>query len=95
MDKPPELAGGEEYEAELARAVMEYLSQHPRAMDTVNGIVDWWIPAGGVRVDPVSMRRVLDQLVQRGFLERIGQGNYTHYRLKTAELQSDAKHDGA
>jgi predicted transcriptional regulator of viral defense system len=40
------------------------------------------------------MRRVLDQLVERGLLERIGQGNYAHYRLKADELQNDEKHDG-
>jgi predicted transcriptional regulator of viral defense system len=63
-------------------------------MDTANGIADWWVPAGGIRVDPTAMRRVLDQLVERGLLERIGQGNYAHYRLRSDELQNDEKHDG-
>jgi hypothetical protein len=30
-------------EAELATAVMHYLRDHPQAMDSAQGIAEWWV----------------------------------------------------
>lgn len=79
MANPP---GKDRYEADLAEAVMEYLAQHPLAMDTAAGIAEWWLPSMRATADLVAMRKVLDQLCDRGLLERIGSGEHAHYRLK-------------
>jgi Fe2+ or Zn2+ uptake regulation protein len=71
----------DQYEAELANAVMGYLAQHPHAMDTVEGIAEWWVTPK-TKVDLEVMRKVLDALTERGLLERIGSGDRSHYRLK-------------
>jgi hypothetical protein len=79
MAGPP---GGDRYEVELAAAVMEYLTRHPQAMDTVAGIAEWWLPETEIRGDLRVMRRVLDRLAEQSLLERIGAGANPHYRLK-------------
>jgi hypothetical protein len=69
------------YEVELANAVMEYLARNPQAMDTVEGIAEWWVTPE-TKVDLRVMRRVLDRLAGRGMLEKIGGENRSHYRLR-------------
>ena len=66
----------------ITELVTAYFAQHPRAMDTAAGIVEWWIPVDKMRTDPETMKRVLERLTEQGILERIGTGEYAHYRLK-------------
>jgi hypothetical protein len=82
-DPPPESHSSEELEATITEFVTAYFAQHPRAMDTAAGIVEWWMPADKVRADPETMKRVLDRLTEQGTLERVGTGEYAHYRLKS------------
>jgi hypothetical protein len=82
LAQPPGSASDEQQEAEMTEFVIAYFTEHPRAMDTVAGIADWWMPER-VRPDQVVMRKVLDRLTQDGLLERIGNGDYAHYRLKS------------
>jgi hypothetical protein len=74
-------SGGDWSDAELASAIMEYLNLHPRAMDTDAGILEWWLADRDVRAALPSVRRVLDDLVGRGLLEKVGIGEQAHYRL--------------
>lgn len=82
------LPGNDPSEEELASAVMEYFAQHPQAMDTLAGITEWWLPASETRANLDVMRKVLDGLVERGLLERIGSGDRAHYRLKKSMLDA-------
>ncbi|HEX3436594.1 MAG TPA: hypothetical protein VHT24_07475 [Pseudacidobacterium sp.] len=66
----------------LAGAVMEYLSNHPRSMDTAEGIAEWWIPATNRPVNLAHLQCVLDHLTEQGVLERVGSGKHAHYRAK-------------
>ena len=70
-------------ESDLAQAVLAYLAEHPRGMDTLEGIAEWWIMRGQVRVDVEALGRALNQLTERGVLEKIGSGEYARYHLKT------------
>ena len=83
MCQPPGPVNDEQQEAEMTEFVMAYFAQHPRAMDSAAGIVEWWMPEK-IRPDQDAMRKVLDRLTQRGILERIGSGEYAHYRLKSS-----------
>jgi predicted transcriptional regulator of viral defense system len=70
-------------EAKITGLLMEYFAQHPRAMDTAEGVVEWWIPAERIRTDAEAVHRILERLTEQGVLERIGSGEYAHYRLKS------------
>lgn len=45
---------------------MSYLAHHPKAADTVKGIVSWWLPAVCGDASPGDVERVLTQLVDEG-----------------------------
>lgn len=68
-------------ESGLAAAVMEYLAEHPQAMDTIEGIAGWWITQEP-HVDLQVLSRVLNRLRAEGILEAEGEGTQTRYRLR-------------
>jgi hypothetical protein len=83
-EPPSESHSSESLEANITDLVTGYFAQHPRAMDTAAGIMEWWMPGDKIRADPETMKRVLDRLIEQGMLERIGSGEYAHYRLRRA-----------
>lgn len=80
--------GTQRQEAELARAVMGYLGEHPRAMDTVQGIAEWWVMRQEAQVDVDTLARVLRQLADEGLLERVDSANGPLYRLTERAITS-------
>jgi len=84
MSKPltPEL-DEQRREEEMAEAVLQYLAEHPNAMDTLEGITEWWLMRQRVRVEAKRLAKVLRQLTEKGLLEEIGAGENPMYRLKT------------
>ncbi|MGD0125403.1 MAG: hypothetical protein ABSF46_08600 [Terriglobia bacterium] len=75
-------AGAQRQEADLARAVMGYLGEHPRAMDTVQGIAEWWVMRQQLRVEVDVVARVLQRLMHEGLLEKVDSANGPLYRLR-------------
>lgn len=82
MNDPPEPAEKVQGEKALAEAVKDYVKKHPQSMDTVEGIAEWWIPGAGKSVTLTRLRRVLERLADEGFLDRVGHGEYAHYRAR-------------
>ena len=79
---PPNPVTDEAFESQVLQAVVDYVTSHPQAMDTAQGIAAWWISGIADRVDRRLMRRVLDRLTESGVLERIGAGDRAHYVLR-------------
>ena len=55
----------------VAAAIMDYLSAHPMATDSADGVQRWWI---GERCAGLSLEEVesaLDRLVERNLLRRL------------------------
>ena len=70
------------HESEITEAILGYLAEHPRAMDTLEGIAGWWLTRRHVRVEVNAVARALDELTDDGLLEKIGTGRDTLYLLK-------------
>jgi hypothetical protein len=68
---------GEEH---IRRAILEYLAEHPRAMDTLEGIAAWWLMRERVRAEVTMLTRVVRSLVAEGLLEEVGPGPNVRYR---------------
>jgi hypothetical protein len=90
MDQPDDIGGRSEQEtatrqseAELADAILNYLSEYPQAMDTLEGISEWWVMRAQVRVEVDALLRILRQLVERGGLEEIGPEENPRYQIKS------------
>lgn len=66
----------------LRELVLRYLAEHPGAMDTLEGIAEWWITREQLRVDLQRLSRVLDDLSRQGILEETTLGSGRVYRLR-------------
>lgn len=73
------------HEKEMTEAILEYLKEHPRASDTLEGIAEWWIMRQQVRVEIKTLQKVLRQLMKSDLLEKIGAGKEAIYHLRAKE----------
>jgi hypothetical protein len=75
-------AGRRQHEAEIAEAILDYLGEHPRAMDTLEGIAEWWLARYRVSYELEAVKRVVRHLTNEGLLEEISGGQSPLYHLK-------------
>ena len=61
---------GGEGRGEVEEAVLAYLREHPAAADTLDGIVDWWLPRQRHEIERARIRAALAGLVARGALRQ-------------------------
>ena len=54
----------------LIRCLLWYVLQHPDAKDTLQGILQWWLPRDRVERGEKEVQEALDELVARGWLTR-------------------------
>ncbi len=69
-------------DAEIEEAILGYLAEHPQAMDSAEGIAQWWIMRQQIRVTATTVTRVVGRLAEKGLLEGFGDGAQRRYRLK-------------
>jgi hypothetical protein len=67
---------------EVCTAVLAYLRENPRAMDTLEGITTWWLPRQQIRFDVERVWHALELLKARGVVEEFHAGDIALYRLK-------------
>lgn len=72
----------QEEEKIVAEAFLNYLADCPQAMDTEEGIAEWWLMRQQAKVAAETVRKVLKQLVETGRIETVGTGEHIRYRLK-------------
>lgn len=72
-------------DSDVRDAVLAYLHEHPRAMDSLEGIAQWWLVRQRVRIGVELVARALADLEDRGLLERLGENAHAMYRLRTPD----------
>ena len=78
----------------METAVVAYLREHRDAADTLDGIVQWWLPRQRYETQRTRIEQALQQLVAAGVLncERLPHGE-TLYALRTNdELPAPGRH---
>lgn len=76
----------------IARAILDYLLEHPDAQDTLAGIAEWWLPEEQMKTRLAIVKDALDQLVANALvLERRGKDLQTHYRINGQRLKEIEK----
>lgn len=50
--------------------ILHYLIEHPDAKDTIEGILEWWLPAGQAEWGKGEVQKVLDFLTSKGWLTK-------------------------
>ena len=54
----------------LMRQILQYLTDHPDAKDTADGILKWWLPSHPIEWEKKEVQQVLDHFVLRGWLRK-------------------------
>lgn len=55
---------------QLNEEIMSYLREHLYAADTVEGIIEWWLPRQRYEQGKVQIQKVLDDLVAQGLVKK-------------------------
>ncbi len=75
----------------IAIQVLQYLSAHPEAQDTVEGITEWWLLENSIRRATIEVQQALAQLQAEGLvLGRSGGDRRVHYRLNPRKRRAVA-----
>jgi DNA-binding transcriptional ArsR family regulator len=68
--------------------ILGYLVQNPKAQDTLEGIVEWWLLERHARAAVLRVKEALAELVGAGLvLERRGEGSRIYYKLNPLKLK--------
>jgi hypothetical protein len=70
MTKPSTTGSAADDDGEIRRSVLAYLQVHPRAADTLRGVVNWWLPQQRYENSRQRIEKVLAALVAEGLLHR-------------------------
>jgi len=69
-------------QAEIVAALISYLRGHPSAADSLDGIVEWWLPRQRYETAKAAIQQALDDLIREGIVEEVILGDGGHlYRL--------------
>jgi hypothetical protein len=52
--------------SDIAWVIRRYLSDHPNASDSLEGVQRWWLGEGAVEAPGPTVQQALDQLVRKG-----------------------------
>ena len=81
--------------ADTAREVLAYLSAHPKAQDTIEGITEWWLLEQDIRRSLRQVQAALAELITKGLVvEHQGTDGRVRYRVNrgnTAKLRGPLK----
>lgn len=74
--------------SEVALKILRYLDQNPNAADTVEGILEWWLPKQSIYEEENVVKRALDEMVKRDLILATRSSDARrHYRLNTEHIQ--------
>jgi hypothetical protein len=67
----------------IAREIENYLSTHPKVMDTSTGVLNWWIAKQRYMEAKGQVEHALNYLVRKGKVERVMMTDGTTLYLKS------------
>jgi hypothetical protein len=63
---------------DVERVILAYFERHPKAMDTAQGIAEWWLMPIAVHM----VQQGLECLESRGLVQRCGPADMPFFRRK-------------
>jgi hypothetical protein len=79
-------------ESRMARAILQYLSLHPEAKDTQEGISTWWLQRQQIEQTVNELSKVLAFLAAREFIvECRGPDLRPYYKINRRQLEQIAR----
>jgi hypothetical protein len=84
-------ASGRSEADNVADSILDYLEEHLQAMDTLEGIANWWVQSNDTPLGRDALARVLDALIECGDVQVVDAGAARLYRVsKPLEVRSDS-----
>ena len=75
-------------ESQIGDEILAYLVDHPKAQDTLDGIVEWWLLERKINYETARVKLALSDLVAKGFiLEKKGPDLQIHYRFNQTKYK--------
>jgi hypothetical protein len=72
-----------------ASEILDYLTRHPDAQDTLDGILHWWVLDSCVKRWAPRIAGTVTKLVEQGFLEeKLSPDGQTFYRVSAHYLST-------
>ena len=79
----------EEKTWEVALKILRYLQEHPRAADTANGILEWWLLKQSISEQQNLVDQALKMLVEKNLILSTTAGDgRKHYCLNTDDTKN-------
>jgi Fe2+ or Zn2+ uptake regulation protein len=77
----------------VARAILDYLQEHPEAQDTLAGISEWWLAGHEIDNRTATIKEALDELASAGLIiQHEGKDAQTSYRTPKLGLATAKTH---
>lgn len=73
-------------EDELTEMILNYLAAHPDALDTLEGIAQWWLMHEHIRAEVERVISALQLLIEQGLVNEIRKGDLRLYQLKSSPV---------
>jgi len=76
-------------EVKIANLILGYLSGRPHAMDTIEGIAEWWILSERIDLSIKKISTAIQYLMKNGYLKaETFNGQKTFYQLSEAHRET-------
>lgn len=74
--------------SKIGKEILAYLVDYPKAQDTLEGIIEWWLLERRIKYEAARVKDALTALVANGMiLERKGPDSQTYYRINQARYK--------
>jgi len=78
--------------SEIANEILTYLTDHPNAADTLDGIAKWWLLDRAVQFQLDQFKQALEELVAKELVtEQKGSDSKIIYRVNRGRLEDIEK----
>jgi hypothetical protein len=73
---------------QVTREILAYLTEHPDAADTLEGIAEWWLLEQHIKCSLNHVQGAVDELVADGLLiKRSSEGLPAHFYLNASKSE--------
>jgi|HubBroStandDraft_1064217.scaffolds.fasta_scaffold571564_1 hypothetical protein len=89
------MRGALKSDAAIQKEILAHLAENPKAQDTFEGIVEWWLLEQKIEQAVSVVKAALAKLVaEKKLSARRGADGRFHYRLRAQELKTRRKSSG-
>lgn len=75
-------------EFKIGNEILAYLIDHPKARDTLDGIVEWWLLEKQIKFQTTKVQQAVSELVTEGLLiETKESDSQVHYRINPSRFE--------